>query len=167
VESYIIRIYRGDHKHPRDIVGIVEEVGVKEKKAFTNLDELYDILKFIKEKPGQQKKKKIFLSDHYEAERRNEVRKSKEIPCTLICNKKNVKAESVNCSKQGIAIRVADKIPLPVGDTLKFRMKNCDMKAQVKWVDHKSDPSITLAGLEIIDGTLDMRGMKERQVPRV
>jgi predicted ABC-class ATPase len=167
VESYIIRIYRGDHKHPRDLVGIVEEVGVKEKKAFTNLDELYDILKFIKEKPGRQKKKKIFLSDHYETERRNELRLTKEMPCTLICNKKNVKAETVNCSKKGIAIRVADKIPLPVGDTLKFRMKDNDLKAQVKWVDHKSDLTMTLAGLEIIDGKLDLRGMKVRRVLRV
>ncbi len=167
MESYIIRIYRGDHKHPRDIVGIVEEVGVKEKKAFTNLDELYDILKFIKEKPGQQKRKKIFLSDHYEDERRNEVRKTKEIPCTLICNKKNVKAETVNCSRNGVAIKISDSISLPVGDTLKFKMKGSDLKAQVKWIDHKSEPPVTRAGLEIIGGKLDMRGMKERQVPRV
>ena len=105
MESYIIRIYRGDHKHPRDLVGIVEGVDVKDKKAFTNLNELWDILKNIKAKPGQPKQNNIFLSGHYENEKRDEVRKIKEVPCTLICNKKNVKAETVNCSNNGIAIK--------------------------------------------------------------
>jgi len=45
-------------------------------------------------------------------------------------------------------------------------MKDNTLKAQVKWVDYKSDSSMTCAGLAIIDGKLDMRGMKERQVPR-
>jgi hypothetical protein len=166
VESYIIRIYRGDHRHHRDIVGIVEEVGIKEKKAFTNLDELYDILKSIKNKPGQPKQNNIFLSNHYEIEKRNEVRKTKEMPCVLICKKKNVKAETVNCSKNGMAIKISDNIKLPVGDMLKCRVKDIDLNAQVKWVDRKSDPSMTLAGLEIIDGKLNMRGMKERQMSR-
>jgi hypothetical protein len=166
VESYIIRIYRGGHKHPRNLVGIVEEVGVKEKKAFTTLDELYDILKSIKDKPGQRKQNNIFLSNHYETEKRSEIRFNKEIPCTLICNRKHVKAEAMNCSKKGLGIRTADKIPLPVGDTLKFIVKDTDLKAQVKWVDYKSEPSMTFAGFEIIGGKLDMRGMRERRVPR-
>ena len=166
MESYIIRIYRGDHKHPRDLVGIVEEVGVKEKKAFTNLNELWDILRSIKAKPGQPKQNNIFLSNNFEIEKRNEVRKTKEVPCILICNKKSVKAETVNCSKNGIAIKISDNIKLPVGNTLKFKMKDNTLKGKVKWVDYKSDSSMTCAGLEIIDGKLDMRGMKERQVPR-
>ena len=166
MESYIIRIYRGDHKHPRDLVGIVEEVGVKEKKAFTNLNELWDILRSIKAKPGQPKQNNIFLSNNFEIEKRNEVRKTKEVPCILICNKKSVKAETVNCSKNGIAIKISDNIKLPVGDTLKFKVKDNTLKGKVKWVDYKSDSSMTCAGLEIIDGKLNMRGMKERQVPR-
>ena len=40
----IVRIYRLDKKNPRHLVGVVEEVGVKEKKAFTNYDELWEIL---------------------------------------------------------------------------------------------------------------------------
>ena len=163
MESYIIRIYRGDHKHPRDLVGIVEGVGAKEKKAFTNLNELWDILKSIKFKPGQPKQDNIFLSNHFEIEKRNEVRKTKEVPCILICNKKSVKAETVNCSKNGIAIKISDNIKLLVGNTLKFKIKDNALKGKVKWVDYKSDPSMTCAGLEIIDGKLNMRGMKERQ----
>jgi hypothetical protein len=159
-------VYRYERNNPRSIIGIVEEVGSKGKKAFTNLNELWDILKSIKAKPGQPKQNNVFLSNHYEIEKRNEVRKTKEMPCILICNKKSVKAETVNCSKNGIAIKISDNIKLPVGDTLKFKMKDNHLKGKVMWVDHKSDPSMTLAGLEIIDGKPNMRGMKERQVPR-
>jgi len=42
--SYIIHIYRFKKDNPRSLVGVVEEVGVKGKKAFTNYDELWDIL---------------------------------------------------------------------------------------------------------------------------
>lgn len=48
MDYYIVRIYRHEKKRPHDFVGIVEEVdprrGRKEKKAFTNVDELWEIL---------------------------------------------------------------------------------------------------------------------------
>jgi len=40
----IIRIYRFKEDNPRHLLGVVEEVGVKGKKAFTNYDELWEIL---------------------------------------------------------------------------------------------------------------------------
>jgi hypothetical protein len=40
------------------LVGVVEEVGVKEKKAFSNLYELWDILNPVKRAPTQLKKSK-------------------------------------------------------------------------------------------------------------
>jgi hypothetical protein len=42
--SYIIHIYRFRKDNPRSLVGVVEEVGAKGRKAFTNYDELWDIL---------------------------------------------------------------------------------------------------------------------------
>jgi len=42
--NYVVRIYRFDKNNPRHLVGVVEEVGVKGKKAFTNYDELWEIL---------------------------------------------------------------------------------------------------------------------------
>jgi hypothetical protein len=42
--SYLVRIYRKEENNPRVLVGVVEEVGVKDKKAFHNLYELWDIL---------------------------------------------------------------------------------------------------------------------------
>ena len=57
LNSYILRIYRLDRKNPRNLVGIVEEVGVKEKKPFTNLQELWDILLHPKRAPATERRK--------------------------------------------------------------------------------------------------------------
>ena len=48
LKNYIIRIYRCEKNNPRNLVGMVEEVGVEERRAFTNLDELWNILSFKK-----------------------------------------------------------------------------------------------------------------------
>jgi hypothetical protein len=42
--DYIVRIYRFERDRPQSIVGVVEEVGIEGKRAFTNLDELWGIL---------------------------------------------------------------------------------------------------------------------------
>jgi hypothetical protein len=60
VRSYILRIYRLDPKRPNRLVGLAEEVGVDEKKAFTNLQELWDILRSVERKSaveGDMRKK--------------------------------------------------------------------------------------------------------------
>jgi len=44
VDNYIIRVYRCEKDNPRMFVGTVEEVGLKDKRAFTNYDELWEIL---------------------------------------------------------------------------------------------------------------------------
>jgi hypothetical protein len=44
MDSYIVRIYRLDTSKPRAIVGTVEEAGAEGKRAFMNVDELWDIL---------------------------------------------------------------------------------------------------------------------------
>ena len=52
---YIVRIYRLNKNRPGRLVGVVEEVGTRFKKAFTNYDELWDIL--IASKSTIQKRK--------------------------------------------------------------------------------------------------------------
>lgn len=42
--TYIVRFYGFVKNRPHRLVGVVEEVGVKGRKAFTNYDELWDIL---------------------------------------------------------------------------------------------------------------------------
>jgi hypothetical protein len=46
--NYVVRIYRFNKKNHRHLVGFVEEVGGKGKKAFTNYDELWEILSLSK-----------------------------------------------------------------------------------------------------------------------
>ena len=46
LKNYIVRIYRCEKNNPRNLVGMVEEAGVEEKRAFTNLDELWNILSY-------------------------------------------------------------------------------------------------------------------------
>jgi hypothetical protein len=58
VTSYLVRIYRKADNNPRMLVGVVEEPGVKEKKAFSNLYELWDILNPLKTAPTQHKRNK-------------------------------------------------------------------------------------------------------------
>jgi len=48
MDSYLVRIYRKAENNPRMLVGVVEEPGVKEKKAFHNLYELWDILNLVR-----------------------------------------------------------------------------------------------------------------------
>lgn len=44
MKNYILRVYRDEKDHPRSLIGIVETVGMKGRKAFTNIDELWGIL---------------------------------------------------------------------------------------------------------------------------
>ena len=44
MDSYVVRVYRQETDNPRKLVGVVEEVGVKGKKAFTDIDDLWEIL---------------------------------------------------------------------------------------------------------------------------
>jgi hypothetical protein len=45
MENYIVRIYQRRKDDPYAYVGVVEGAGIKGKKAFTNVEELYEILK--------------------------------------------------------------------------------------------------------------------------
>ncbi len=44
MENYIVRIYRYEKDKPHKLMGIVEKVGEEGKKAFTHVDELWEIL---------------------------------------------------------------------------------------------------------------------------
>ncbi len=42
--SYVVRIYRHEKDNPRMLVGTVEKVGKGGRSAFTNIDELWEIV---------------------------------------------------------------------------------------------------------------------------
>ena len=56
--NYILRIYRLSRKKPHSLVGLVEQVGVKEKKAFTSVQELWEILSHPKANFHRDEKKR-------------------------------------------------------------------------------------------------------------
>ncbi len=48
---YVVRIYRQEKGRPRELVGIVEDIAKRDKRtAFTNIEELWSILKQRKAK---------------------------------------------------------------------------------------------------------------------
>jgi hypothetical protein len=158
MESYIVRIYRGEKDNPRSFVGIVEEVGLEEKKAFTNIDELWNILISIKHeltKPATR----ILLKK--EDNNRKELRTNKEIPFPFIYNKRKLKAETMNISKHGLSIRINEKISLPVGNIINLQASGKSEKAKIIWVDAHSRKSATNAGFHLMDGKLRLNDMKK------
>jgi hypothetical protein len=58
MDSYLVRIYRKAENNPRMLIGVVEEVGANDKKAFNNLYELWDILNPIRKVQTLSKKSK-------------------------------------------------------------------------------------------------------------
>ncbi len=54
MENYVVRIYRHKRNNPNRLVGVVEKVGDEGKKAFTNLDELWEILNPSKKGSGRR-----------------------------------------------------------------------------------------------------------------
>ena len=161
MKSYVVRIYRFEEKHPLSLVGVVEEVGVKGKKAFTNIDELWEILRSVRKEPGQVGKSGIPSRGKYGVERRNEVRIKKEVPFVFLYKKRNLDASTMNYSKNGLGMKIYKKVALPVGDIVSLKAKDSIAKAQVMWVKKEIDPHSTIAGLKIVDGKLYLKGARK------
>ena len=70
MDSYVVRIYRQEKNNPRKLVGVVEEIGVKGKRAFVNIDDLWEILSESKDreevtvKSGKNKTAVNWVADH-------------------------------------------------------------------------------------------------------
>ncbi|HAM49823.1 MAG TPA: hypothetical protein DCP92_03710 [Nitrospiraceae bacterium] len=55
MDNYIVRIYRRQKDNPRVLVGLVEEVGTTGKKAFNDIDDLWEILNSVNARPERSK----------------------------------------------------------------------------------------------------------------
>jgi hypothetical protein len=63
IATYIVRLYHFKKERPRSLMGVVEKVGVKGRKAFNHYDELWDILnasKSVKSYSEERGGKQIF-----------------------------------------------------------------------------------------------------------
>jgi hypothetical protein len=58
MKTYIVRIYRFEEQRPLNLVGVLEEVGVEGRKAFSNFGELSNLLKASLFPSSQKKRKK-------------------------------------------------------------------------------------------------------------
>jgi hypothetical protein len=59
MENYIVRIYRHEKDKPQRLMGIVEQVGEEGKKAFTQYDELWEILNASRQQTGKKSSEKM------------------------------------------------------------------------------------------------------------
>lgn len=69
VDNYIIRIYRQEKNNPDKLVGVLEKVGEEGRKtslrlsarrqAFTNIDELWEILNATRQLPRRKKQERV------------------------------------------------------------------------------------------------------------
>lgn len=134
-------------------------MGVEEKRAFTNLDELWNILNSIKSKSNQSEKSG-FPFIRFETTKRNEERIKKEIPFVFSHNERNFNARTVDFCKSGLCIRIPDKTSLKVGEIVDLQLRNSNVKAEVRWVDEKTDPLATMAGFRVADGILALKELK-------
>jgi PilZ domain len=123
LETYVVRIYRHEKNKPRSIIGIVEEVGSKGKKAFTTYDELWSILKTVKRNPRESKRHEVSSVSHEVLDRRNEVRARTKIPLSFLFQGWNVNASIINVSQNGLRIMTRERIDLPLGDNFDFRVR--------------------------------------------
>jgi len=48
MDSYVVRIYRRDGKKPRILIGTVEAAGTDKRMGFSNIEELWEILRHRK-----------------------------------------------------------------------------------------------------------------------
>jgi hypothetical protein len=55
-DTYVIRIYRRKGQGGQDLAGVVEEIGVPGRKAFSGIDELWDLLTTAKRKGREEGK---------------------------------------------------------------------------------------------------------------
>lgn len=57
--NYVVRVYRFEKENPKSLVGVVEEIGLKGRKAFTNYDELWEILLSTKRTTRKQRRTEV------------------------------------------------------------------------------------------------------------
>ena len=157
MKTYVVKVYRQDlRKNPQKIVGVVEEVGMKGKMGFTNLEELWEILTPAESTPGKSRRAGNHVSGKYGIEKRGEVRIKKDLPVALFHEERSINALTMNVSKNGLGIKIPSNVSLPVGDIVNLKVNGLDVKARVMWVNAEPNPPTTRAGFKILNGRLSL-----------
>jgi hypothetical protein len=96
----------------------------------------------------------IAFSGKYGAEKRTALRIRKEIPFLFDHDNYQSDATTIDLSEDGVSVRISDSVLLPVGDVIVLRLKDSDLKAQVRWVNTEGNPPNTISGFKIVQGRL-------------
>jgi hypothetical protein len=146
----MVRVYREGLSDRRKLVGIVEEVGIKGNRAFTNFDELWDILNQGHQKDTNRNNKSWKPS----TESRNNIRKDMafftgyavdssagQITCSGVIT---------NISKSGICLLTPKALNKGEHILIKCKTNSPERKALVRWSKQYKD-SHCRVGLEIVN----------------
>ncbi|MEW6052732.1 MAG: PilZ domain-containing protein [Nitrospirota bacterium] len=98
---------------------------------------------------------RTFFSGKYGIEKRRDARVSKDIPVVLSYHEKNLSANLVDISVNGVSIRIPGNEYLPVGEIIHLNIRDSSAEAQVKWIINNDTPSVTMAGFRIVNGQLN------------
>jgi hypothetical protein len=147
LKNYILRIYQYKKNDPHRFVGVVDRPDKKEKRAFTNLDELWDILN-----PGHQKESENMCEIQTPSrESRKHIRKN--ISWFTAYSKGPSSGETVNnsvitnISKSGICLLTPEALNKGENILIKCKINSPARKATVRWSKQYKDCHCR-AGLE-------------------
>ena len=87
---------------------------------------------------------KIFSGKHG-PEKRKEPREKRQIPFYFLWKDRQVKAQTFDCSDQGLGIEVFGQMSLAVGKMLTFTLEDLPREGKVAWVSNL--PQKVVAGL--------------------
>jgi len=89
---------------------------------------------------------KIFSGKHG-PEKREKPREKRQIPFYLSWKGRPVKAQTFDCSEQGLGVEVFEQISLTVGKILTFFLEGLPQTGKVAWI--KPFPQKVVAGLNV------------------
>jgi hypothetical protein len=133
LKNYILRIYQYKENNPGRFVGVVEEPEKKTKKAFTNIDELWDILN-----PGHQKENEDRDESHTKIIERRRHHRSEtssfgEYSLDSFSEKNISSGVIANTSKSGICICTPGMLNTGDNILIKSDLHAAVQKATVRW----------------------------------
>jgi hypothetical protein len=93
----------------------------------------------------------ILFSGRYGGEKRREARNGNDVPFVFSYHGHLFEASTINCSQNGICIKVHDQSPFPVGDIADLDVNGSNVRVQVRWVANRPDTLAAVVGLKILD----------------
>jgi hypothetical protein len=150
LKNYILRIYQYKKNNPGRFVGVVEEPQRKEKKAFTNFQELWEILDLRQQKETDKNNKSWKLSE----ESRRHIRKDAVLFTGYSTNSSLEEIISngviTNISKSGICLLTPEALNKGENVLVKCHTNSVVRRATVRWSKQYKDCHCR-AGLEFME----------------